>query len=242
MSFPIEIGIFQCHVSFQGSTWNFVYHWRVVQPHTGINRAPYQSSVWGKVEILKKSWTANASTLQKTSLAKEISQNISELLSSKTLFIYLSIYLFIDVFIHYLFRFFRGRGVSGLSFNLWSRKLCFLVSFAVGLPLLALSRGWIEVHYLSSYNNAFRTMDSKCLQHANFPRSPDETFHHGTPERVSRYSQHWKKRWSLLSFDNPAGAGDLDVDGQYQPNVLSFVERGASWLVNIYPPTYLPRK
>ena len=45
--------------------------------------------------------------------------------------------------VHYLFRFFffRGRGVSGLSFNLWSRKLCFLVSFAVGLPLLALSRG-----------------------------------------------------------------------------------------------------
>ena len=105
-------------------------------------------------------------TLQTHLLTKEIFRTFSELLSSNTLFIIylLFICLFIYIYINYIFYFyfFRGRGfqVFHLTFQMC---LLYTVSFCFFGAL-----GLNEVHYLSSYNNAFRTMDFRKLHESTF--------------------------------------------------------------------------
>ncbi len=106
-------------------------------------------------------------TLQTHLLTKEIFRTFSELLSSNTLFIIylLFICLFINIYIYiyinyiFYFYFFSGEGIPGLLFNLSSQMcVCTLYHFVFFGAL-----GLNEVHYLSSYNNAFRTMDFRKL-------------------------------------------------------------------------------
>ena len=200
------------------------------------------------MEILKKSWTAKR--FKHIFVKGDFSEHFRTSGQQDFIysFIYLPIYLYIYICIHYtpihsLFLYFlRGRGVSNLS----SRKVCFLVSFC--WPFLVGPGPWSEVHYLSSYNNAFRTMDSKSLR-ANFRLQ--SLMEHSTMglRKVSRYSPKSEACFSLTTrpvqeilmwMDNISRCSQFSWKGcfSFLFSCWGFLQN--SWLVNLPPPNVPP--